>query len=230
MRSFRGVGLAVSAAAIVTIAGCTSQSATTPTFSADLTTSASQSATNSPSSSRASDTTSASSTATSSSSTAAPSSVQTSAATTGPWPRELSPAQVEDAKAAITAYVGYYDLVNRAYADPSADWSTEVKQWAAGSVADRFLANISGTAELGQYRTGTIVVEPEVTQVQTALVDLDACVDATAMGFFDRNGVSIKAPDAPGSYFRHPSKIQVGQFEGGQWLVQSITDDYTVTC
>lgn len=137
---------------------------------------------------------------------------------------------MEDAKAALTAYVGYQDFINRAYADPSADWSTEVKQWAAGPVADQFLANIEGTAQLGQYTTGKFVIEPQVTQVQTALVDITDCPDATGIGFFNRDGVSIKAPDAPGSYFRHPSEIQVGQFEGGQWLVQSITDDYTVTC
>ena len=50
------------------------------------------------------------------------------------------------------------------------------------------------------------------------------------MGFFDKAGNSIKAPDAPGRTFSHLSEVQVARYEGDQWLVTFITDDYNTTC
>lgn len=117
-----------------------------------------------------------------------------------------------------------------AYADPGKDWSTNAAQVAADPVKSSFLRNLAGTAQLGQYRNGSIVVEPVVVKVEPGVVSMTACVDATDMGFFDKSGSSIKAPNAPGSYFRHPSEVQVAQYEGGQWLVTFITDDYNTTC
>jgi hypothetical protein len=59
---------------------------------------------------------------------------------------------------------------------------------------------------------------------------MSVCVDSTAAGFYDKDGKSIKAPDAPGSYFRHVSEVQVAKYVGDQWLVTFITDDYNTTC
>ena len=130
----------------------------------------------------------------------------------------------------MAAYVGYYQLVDRAYADPGEDWSKEAAKWAADPVKSSLLRNLAGTAKLGQYGSGSIVVTPQVKKVEKALVTLTACVDSTDAGFFDKEGKSIKAPDAPGSYLRHVSEAQVAQYEGGAWLVTFITDDYTKTC
>lgn len=135
-----------------------------------------------------------------------------------------------EAQAAVAAYTGYYKLVDQAYADPSRDWSTDVAQWATDPVKSSFLRNVAGTAQLGQYRSGSIAVHPTVTKVEPALVTMSVCVDSTNMGFYDKNGDSIKAPDAPGSYFRHPSEVQVAEYQGNQWLVTFITDDYQKTC
>ena len=41
---------------------------------------------------------------------------------------------------------------------------------------------------------------------------MTVCVDKTYTGFFNADGSSIKAPDASGSYFRHVSNVQVGQY------------------
>ena len=135
-----------------------------------------------------------------------------------------------EAQAAIAAYTGYYKLVDQAYAAPGKDWSSKAARWATDPVKSSFLQNVAGTAQLGQYRTGSIAVHPTVTKVEPALVTMTACVDSTNMGFFDKDGNSIKAPDAPGSYFRHVSEVQVAQYQGNQWLVTFITDDYTKTC
>src|SRR6476646_4366800 len=167
-------------------------------------------------------------TSTSSASTVTSSATETSptvSTATSPWPADLTPDQVAAAQAAIAAYTGYYKLVDQAYADPSRDWSTDAAQVAADPVKSSFLRNVAGTAELGQYRNGSIVVHPTVVKVEPGVVSMTACVDATDMGFFDKAGNSIKAPNAPGSYFRHLSDVQVAKYVGDQWLVTFITDD-----
>lgn len=138
--------------------------------------------------------------------------------------------EAAESEAALTAYRGFYEFLNQAYANPSADWSQEIKKWAAGPAAEQVLAQLSSLAQAGQYGTGAVTVEPKITGVQPALVDIQSCVDSTNIGLFDRNGQSIKSPDGPGTYFRHPSTAQVGQFQGGAWLVVAVSDDYSVTC
>ena len=135
-----------------------------------------------------------------------------------------------EAQAAIAAYTGYYKLVDQAYMDPGKNWSAEVANWATDPEKSSFLHNMAGTAQLGQHGTGSTVVHPTVTKVEPALVTMTVCVDSTEAGFFDKAGNSIKAPDAPGSYFRHVSNVQVAQYEGGAWLVTFVTDDYNSTC
>ena len=149
---------------------------------------------------------------------------------TSPWPADLTPDQVSAAQAAIAAYVGYYQLVDQAYMHPGKDWTSEVSKWATDPEKSSFLRNMAGTAQLGQYGTGSTVVYPRVTKVEPGVVTMTVCVDSTAAGFFDKAGQSIKAPDAPGSYFRHVSEVQVALYQGGVWLVTFVTDDYNTTC
>jgi len=216
----RPFGLLVIGAIVALVSACSTSDGATPT----LTTPISSSDTSSPSQSVTS-TSSQTSMSSSVTATSSPQSTETS-----PWPADLTPDQVADAQAAIAAYVGYFKLVDQAYADPSRDWSTDAAQLAADPVKSSFLRNVAGTAQLGQYRNGSIVVHPTVVKVEPGVVSMTACVDATDMGFFDKAGNSIKAPDAPGSYFRHMSEVQVAKYEGGQWLVTFITDDYNTTC
>jgi len=209
--------LAVSAALL--LAGCTSSSVADP--SSTPSTSTSTLASMSSPSSRAPTSTPVTS------SSAVPIATPTSA---NPWPADLTPEQITQAQAAIAAYVGYYKLVDQAYATPGDDWAADAAKWATDPVKTSFLNNLAGTAALGQYRAGTVAVYPTVTKVEPGLVTMSVCVDSTNAGFFDKTGASIKAPDAPGTYFRHVSEVQVAQYEGGQWLVTFITDDYTTTC
>ncbi|AZI57744.1 hypothetical protein EH165_05865 [Nakamurella antarctica] len=147
-----------------------------------------------------------------------------------PLPANLTPEQALDAQAAIDAYVGYNRFVDQAFATPGDDWSAEAAKWAADPEKSDLLRSLAGTAALGQYGDGAIAIYPRVTQVQTGLVDMAVCVDSTSAGFYDKDGASIKAPDAAGSYFRHPSKVQVAKYEPGVWLVTSTTSDYTTSC
>jgi len=152
------------------------------------------------------------------------------ATSTNPWPADLTSEQAAQAQAAITAYVRYSEVVDRAFADPGRDWSAEVAQWATDPAKSSLLQNLTGTAALGQYTSGAIALNPTVTKVESGLITIRDCVDSTNTDFFDSTGRSIKAPDVPGSYFRHISEVQVALYETGQWLVTFITDDYNTTC
>ncbi len=218
---------AVGACAVLAVAGCSSKDViadpTTATSTPTVSSSASSTTTASPSS--ASPTVSSRPPTTSS---ATPSASE--ASTSVPLPAGLTPAQVADAEAAVGAYVGYSELVDRAYADPGKDWSKEAAKWAVDPVKSSLLSNLAGTAKLGQYTSGAIELNPRVTKVETGLVTIKDCVDSTNTDFFDSTGRSIKAPNVPGSYFRHPSEIQVALYETGKWLVTFITDDYNTAC
>ena len=149
---------------------------------------------------------------------------------TGPWPKGSTPKQIDQVKAAIVAYDGYYRVINQGMAAPGKDWTKEAIEYTANPVRSNLLETLKGTAKLGQYRTGAITVNPRATKVQNGLITLTDCVDATNMGYFDKSGKSIKAPNAAGSYYRHVSVAQVALYVGNQWLVTYVTDDYNKTC
>ena len=149
--------VAVGACAVLAVAGCSSNDViadpTTSTSTPTVSSSASSTSTASPSTASP---TAASRPPTTSSATPSASEASTSV----PLPAGLTPAQVADAEAAVAAYVGYYELVDRAYADPGKDWSKEAAKWAADPVKSSLLRNLAGTANLGQYGSGSIVVRP----------------------------------------------------------------------
>ena len=130
----------------------------------------------------------------------------------------------------MTAYLAYWAVVDQTGADPGNDWTAQVDGVAAGPVRDGLLETAKETAARGQRAVGTTTVEPMVTEVEAALVSIDACVDKSDTDFLDSSGTSIKAPNAAGTYFRHPATAQVGQFQDGRWLVAATTDDWSKTC
>lgn len=151
-----------------------------------------------------------------------------------PLPDGLTPDQIAQAQAAIAAYEGYTKLIDQAFTDPGRDWSAEIAKWATDPEKSKFLEAMAGTAALGQYGDGSLVIDPRVVKVEPGVVTLLDCVDATNVGFYDKSGNSIKAPNAPGTYFRHPSTVTVAEFQGGdqgdQWLVLTVVDDYSTSC
>jgi len=146
-----------------------------------------------------------------------------------PWPPDLSADQVAAAQAAIAAYGSYWKVLDQAGADPGQDWSGPVATVSTGPEMDGVLEYLKQTAARGQRVTGSTRFEPTVTKVDSGVVEMTVCVDKTYTDFFNADGVSIKAPDAPGSYFRHISTAQVAQF-GDQWLVALTSDDWSKTC
>jgi hypothetical protein len=159
---------AAAAPAVLLFAGCTSSAAgpsesssasSTPTGTVATTGSSPPSSSSTPMSP------SASVTSSSAVSTAPPTSRNL-------WPTDLTPEQIAQAQAAIAAYVGYYKLVDQAYAAPGNDWSADAARRATDPVKSSFLNNLAGTAELGQYRTGSVAVYPTVTKVEPGLVTM----------------------------------------------------------
>ena len=171
-------------------------------------------------------------TSTSSASTVTSSATETSptvSTATSPWPADLTPDQVAAAQSAIAAYTAYWGVVDQAVADPGADWTSQISQYATGAKLDSFFESLRQAVARGQRATGTTKIEPQVTTVVPGLVTISDCVDKTYTDYL-QGDVSIKAPDAPGSYFRHPAVVQVAQFDGGRWLVLASTDDWSKTC
>jgi hypothetical protein len=61
--------------------------------------------------------------------TATSSSSPEAATESNPWPADLNPDQVASAQAGLTAYAGYWDVINRALQEPTKDWSSELSRY-----------------------------------------------------------------------------------------------------
>ncbi len=151
-------------------------------------------------------------------------------ATMNPWPAGLTPAQVADAKAALDVYGRYQALVGVAGANPVEDWTEEVSSVATALAESQLVEALTQTAVRGQRTTGSAQISPIVTRTQPSLVMIQDCVDSSNSDFLDSEGKSIKAPDASGTYYRHPATAQVVQVQDGSWRVAIASDDWSTRC
>ena len=142
----RPFGVASLCLALGLLAGCTSSDGSTP--APDSPASVTTSITASPT------VTSTSSPTTSSSASPSPTSLSSAPPTSSapPWPADLTPDQVADAQAAIAAYTGYWRVLDQALAEPGKDWSTEIKRYATGTEADKFLGVLEAVGGSGTVR------------------------------------------------------------------------------
>jgi hypothetical protein len=150
--------------------------------------------------------------------------------TPNPWPDNLTPEQVADAQAALALYAQFQAVIDRAGANPSRDWSTEIEGVATAAAKNDLVLAIAQTAENGQRTTGSTAISPSVVGVEPGLVKIVDCVDASAADFLDSSGNSIKAPDAPGYYYRHSASAQVVELQDGTWRVAIAVDDWATPC
>ncbi len=150
--------------------------------------------------------------------------------TPNPWPDDLTPEQVAAAQAAIETYRNYWRVVDVAAADPGQDWTAEVSEYATNPEKTALVETLQKLADRGQRAVGTTVIAPIVTTVESGVVAISDCVDKTSTDSLDASGNSVKAPNGPGSYFRHPSTIQVVQRQDLAWAVAFVSDDWSQTC
>jgi len=215
--------LAVSAALL--FAGCTSSVVgPSDSSSADSTpTSTGATSSSPPSSSSTPMSPAASVTSSSAVSTAPPTS-------TNSWPTDLTPDQVTQAQAALAAYSAYWRLIDSAGMQPGADWAAQISEYASGPEKATMLTTLAETAARGQRTAGQTLISPVVTGVQPAQISISDCIDKSQTDFLDSSGSSIKAPNAPGSYTRHPANVQMAQLQDGRWQVVLVSDDWSKTC
>ena len=147
-----------------------------------------------------------------------------------PWPDNLTPEQVAAAQAAIETYRNYWRVVDVAAADPGQDWTAEVSEYATNPEKTALVETLQKLADRGQRAVGTTVTAPIVTTVESGVVAISDCVDKSNTDSLDASGNSVKAPNGPGSYFRHPSTIQVVQRQDLTWAVAFVSDDWSQTC
>lgn len=159
-----------------------------------------------------------------------PTQTPTSTPTENPWPADLTPEQVVDAQAAIAAYRAYWQMVDTAAAQPGQDWTQEVSEFTAGPAKDTLLQTFSKLADRGQYSSGITGTNPMVRAIESGVVELGDCVDKSKTDSFNAAGESVRAPDGPGAYLRHPSSVQMARLDDGRWVVVLTTDDWSQTC
>ena len=147
-----------------------------------------------------------------------------------PLARDLTPAQVTAAQAALAAYQRYWSVMDSIAGNPGADSAAQVADVATAGAGDDMLTAAQDLAAAGQHSVGGTAVDPRVTGVADGIVTLTACVDTSAADVVDGSGVSVRPPDAPGSYRRYVSTAQVAVFNGGQWLVAVDDADRSRTC
>ena len=150
--------------------------------------------------------------------------------TPNPWPDGLTPEQVADAQAAIEGYRQYWRLVDTAGAQPSSNWTDQFSLVATGPAKESILRTLSLLVDRQTRATGTTGVSPEAVDVQPGAVVISDCVDKTDTDLLDSAGKSVKAPDAPGTYFRHPASAQMVQTTDAHWVLAIKTDDWSQTC
>jgi len=215
---------AIAALAALLLAGCTSTIADPPDTSPTSAPSVCSAVATSWPSSNAPVTESPSGTASTAAGTTTPS------MSTSPWPAELTPDQVAEAKAALAAYTAYWQLIDSAGMEPGGDWEAQIAEYASGPEKTTMLTTLAETAARGQRTTGQTLISPMVTSVQPAQITIADCVDKSQTDFLDSSGASIKAPNAPGSYIRHPANVQMAQLQDGRWQVVFVSDDWAKTC
>jgi hypothetical protein len=147
-----------------------------------------------------------------------------------PWPADLTPEQVADVQAAIAAYRGFWQMVDVAAAEPGKDWTEEVSRFTANPAKDILLQTFAKLTARGQYSAGVTGIDPLATSVDGSGVKISDCVDKTNTDSFNSSGTSVKAPDGPGSYYRHPSFVQMAHLQDGRWVVVASAEDWSRTC
>ena len=121
-------------------------------------------------------------------------------------------------------------MVDVAIARPTEDWTEQVQQHADGPAQAALMEILGQLVERGRHASGATSVNPVVVDVQPALVVISDCVDKTATDIVDSTGKSVKAPDAPGTYFRHQASVNMIETADHRWVLVQKTDNWSQTC
>lgn len=227
--------------AAVALAGaltaCTTSAATEPTSSTTSVSASSETLTttaaiDTPTSTSGTSIESSSSTTEVSPPSEASGTTETASTTEAPSPVEgfgLVGQDLVDAQAAWGAYQAFRTFYAQAAAEPGSDWSAQLSALTGDPANTRLQLQLTNDAKLQSKTVDKTVAEIVGVQVQPDFVVFSVCVDASQTKFYDKDGNDVTAPDAPGSYYRHPGTVSMDR-PSGTFLFVDSTSDYQTQC
>ena len=151
-------------------------------------------------------------------------------------PTTIASAAKADTAFAVTAYKGSLAVYESSSADPSKDWTKQIRTYEADPVAASDIASLKSDAAQGSYGSGHLSVDVTVSSVTPHMIVITGCVDTSMLKVFDKSGKSIKAPNQPGSYWRFLQTATLYKYalkdapKTGGWLVSEIKSNLQKTC
>ena len=151
-------------------------------------------------------------------------------------PTTIAGSAKADTAFAVDAYRGMLAVSDEARSDPSKDWTTELRTYAGDPYAASYLASLQAQAAAGIHGSGKISVNVTVSSVAKQMIVIVGCVDTTNVKALDKSGNSVKAPNAPGSYWRFPQTVTLYKNnlkdapKTGGWLVSEVKSNLKKTC
>lgn len=147
-----------------------------------------------------------------------------------PLPQGLSSEQIAESEAAIEIYGDFRRLTDLILSEPEVDRSSELGLLATGTAGDLVASAQSSMKARNLHAVGSTSGVVTVTSVESGLVNLSVCVDASQQDLLDDKGNSYRRPDGPGSYYRFISSVQVAKFADQRWRVAVDTTDRSEQC
>jgi hypothetical protein len=141
----------------------------------------------------------------------------------------LAGQDLADAQAAWDAYQVYDEFSRQAVAAPGADWSGQIASLMGFPADEDFQKTLTGFAKLQITVDDKTRAEITKIDVKPDFIIFSACIDATETKSFDKDGKDITAPDAPGSYKRHPGDLWMER-QNGVWRFVDSKSDFQTQC
>lgn len=140
-------------------------------------------------------------------------------------PVELKTNRAE-AEAAIAAYRGNVEVLDRAMHEPTKDWSTELARYAMDPVLSSDVAAVAEKAKQRVRSAGHVAYRGAVTAATPDEVHLRLCNDVRGRDWIDvENGLSVKA-----SQGGRMQEITVTYTSDKRWLVSAIHTETETPC
>jgi len=155
-----------------------------------------------------------------------------STATSDPWPANLTPAQQDQARAALAVLGGYIQVTNAASADPGAkDWTADIRKYTADPAATQILDALASYVSAGVHQVGPPIYEqPVVTEVVGNKVSIQACLDQSGLSLVDSNGASALQPIENPRVLWEATVFEYEEKDGGWLLSETATAKPVTPC
>lgn len=136
------------------------------------------------------------------------------------------------AEAAVTSFQRMWIVVDQSRGEPGGNWEGKIREAQTGPSAENLLNALKRYADDGKHTVGRTTVVGTVTSVGLETITIESCVDTSGLDLLNKDGVSVKAPNQKGSYWRFKQVATVKHFEAqsGAWLVFELNSDLEQEC